>query len=359
MVYHHGEANEERGFKMTIDTANRLVALRRERGLSQEDLAAQLGISRQAISKWERGEASPDVDNLIGLARFYGVTVDELLGEKPLSGEAYAPEAEPFAEETVSRTGTADGVRNLKINARAKICIVGEDRSDYGVTLSGSEEEQENTHIDVEGDTLVITTEDEEPTGFGRLFKGLVGRNSTLRIEVAVPRRMNGIDIASKGGSASVHGLTAERVECATGGGGIEIEDVIASGGLISRTGGGGITVRDSSADSAELLTGGGGIDAVLAANSIKTKSGGGGVTLDVTGANSVSAMTGGGSIGIRLRSVKGASASLVTGGGRLRLGGFGREVSGMHKLSGAIGDGSAKVEAKSGGGSISVYAEE
>ena len=61
---------------MNLEIANRLVALRRERGLSQEDLAARLGVSRQAISKWERAESSPDTDNLIALARLYGISLD-------------------------------------------------------------------------------------------------------------------------------------------------------------------------------------------------------------------------------------------------------------------------------------------
>lgn len=47
--------------------------------MSQEALAEKLGISRQAVSKWERAEASPDTDNLILLARLYGVSLDELL----------------------------------------------------------------------------------------------------------------------------------------------------------------------------------------------------------------------------------------------------------------------------------------
>ena len=53
---------------MNIEIANRLVALRKANGLSQEALAEKLGISRQAISKWERAEASPDNDNLMALA---------------------------------------------------------------------------------------------------------------------------------------------------------------------------------------------------------------------------------------------------------------------------------------------------
>lgn len=65
---------------MNIETANRLVQLRKENGYSQEMLADKLGISRQAVSKWERAEASPDTDNLIALARLYGMSLDELLG---------------------------------------------------------------------------------------------------------------------------------------------------------------------------------------------------------------------------------------------------------------------------------------
>ena len=68
---------------MTIETANRLVELRKKNNLSQEELAEKLGVSRQAVSKWERSEASPDTDNLIALAEIYGMSLDELIfGEK-------------------------------------------------------------------------------------------------------------------------------------------------------------------------------------------------------------------------------------------------------------------------------------
>lgn len=64
---------------MNLEIANRLQKLRKEKGYSQEQLAAELGISRQAVSKWERAESSPDTDNLICLAKLYGVSLDELL----------------------------------------------------------------------------------------------------------------------------------------------------------------------------------------------------------------------------------------------------------------------------------------
>lgn len=77
---------------MNIVTANRLMELRKKHGYSQEQLAEKLGLTRQAISKWERAEASPDTDNLIALARLYGVSLDDLLNEEEVGEEDIAPE---------------------------------------------------------------------------------------------------------------------------------------------------------------------------------------------------------------------------------------------------------------------------
>lgn len=65
---------------MEFSVADRLARLRRAQGYSQGELARKLGLSRQAVSKWERAEAAPDTENLIALARLYGVTLDELAG---------------------------------------------------------------------------------------------------------------------------------------------------------------------------------------------------------------------------------------------------------------------------------------
>ena len=68
---------------MNMEFANRLASYRKKAGLSQEELADKLGVTRQAVSKWECGESSPDTDNLIALAKLYNVTLDELIyGEK-------------------------------------------------------------------------------------------------------------------------------------------------------------------------------------------------------------------------------------------------------------------------------------
>lgn len=57
----------------------RLYQLRRERGLSQEELAGEVGVSRQAVQKWESGAAQPTLDKLTALARYFGVTLDWLV----------------------------------------------------------------------------------------------------------------------------------------------------------------------------------------------------------------------------------------------------------------------------------------
>jgi transcriptional regulator with XRE-family HTH domain len=66
-------------------------------GISQEELAERIGVSRQAVSKWERAESSPDTDNLIELAKVYGVSLDELLQGK--AEESAAAEEPASAEE--------------------------------------------------------------------------------------------------------------------------------------------------------------------------------------------------------------------------------------------------------------------
>lgn len=58
--------------------SKRLIGLRKEKNLSQEELAAVLNVSRQAVSRWETGLAAPSLDKLQFLAEFYGVTLDEL-----------------------------------------------------------------------------------------------------------------------------------------------------------------------------------------------------------------------------------------------------------------------------------------
>ena len=79
---------------------NRLFELRKEASLSQEEFADKIGVSRQAVSKWERGEALPDTDNLINIAKLFKVSLDNLILNEITSESCTedAPQAE--SEET-------------------------------------------------------------------------------------------------------------------------------------------------------------------------------------------------------------------------------------------------------------------
>lgn len=76
---------------MNIEIANRLIELRKRHGYSQEELGDKIGVSRQAVSKWESGESSPTIENIIALSKLYGVRIDEILDtDKPLKSRAPA-----------------------------------------------------------------------------------------------------------------------------------------------------------------------------------------------------------------------------------------------------------------------------
>ena len=64
--------------------AEQLKKLRQKQGLSQEDIATELFVTRQAVSKWENGDGSPDLSTLVQLARMLDVSLDELvLAQQP------------------------------------------------------------------------------------------------------------------------------------------------------------------------------------------------------------------------------------------------------------------------------------
>lgn len=60
-----------------FDLSEKLKSLRRDKGVSQEKLATHLGVTFQAVSKWENGGTYPDISLLPDIARFYNITVDE------------------------------------------------------------------------------------------------------------------------------------------------------------------------------------------------------------------------------------------------------------------------------------------
>ena len=116
---------------MNIETANILLQYRKKSGLSQEELASKIGVSRQAVSKWERAEASPDTDNLILLAKVYGVTLDELLTGDPeeiLNRNKQDLEDNKTEENTQTDTGKESENNDTNEETKAKVVLFTSNR---------------------------------------------------------------------------------------------------------------------------------------------------------------------------------------------------------------------------------------
>jgi transcriptional regulator with XRE-family HTH domain len=78
-----------------MEFGNKLYEMRKEKGLSQEELARRLEVTRQTVSKWELGDSTPDLDKLVLLAELFEISLDELVLDKVcvvscvLTGSAY------------------------------------------------------------------------------------------------------------------------------------------------------------------------------------------------------------------------------------------------------------------------------
>ena len=104
------------------DFGNFLYNLRKQRGWTQTELADKLGVTNQAVSKWENGDSFPDTGMLVPLAELFGVSVDELLKgkRKPVP----AIEQKTFEKDTTNavaeKTGDAYEKKRLAESASAQ-----------------------------------------------------------------------------------------------------------------------------------------------------------------------------------------------------------------------------------------------
>ncbi len=93
---------------MTI--GEKLLNLRKEKHLSQEEVAEKLGVTRQTISKWETDMSTPDFDKIYPLCELYGITADELLTGKKREKEEIRDEENTLVDKKKRGTGIALGV---------------------------------------------------------------------------------------------------------------------------------------------------------------------------------------------------------------------------------------------------------
>lgn len=101
--------------------SEKLVGLRRKAGLSQEELASRLEVSRQAVSKWESGQTLPDLERAAALSRLFGVSLDYLLKEELEAPEAPQPEpaAPPEPEKPLRRVSLEEARQVLELSRAA------------------------------------------------------------------------------------------------------------------------------------------------------------------------------------------------------------------------------------------------
>ena len=121
--------------------ARRLAARRKQAGLSQEALADKLGVSRQAVSKWERAESLPDTDNLITLAALYGLTLDELLWREAGENDSRVLQPTPDTAGAAETSGTSAG----EGFSQGKPDAAEDDRDDGGRDSEASDDQADSS----------------------------------------------------------------------------------------------------------------------------------------------------------------------------------------------------------------------
>lgn len=116
--------------------AEKILALRTERNLSQGDLAEKLDVSRQSVSKWETGQSVPELDKIIRLADVFGVSVDQLVreGDPPNPAVETPPAAQPqiVYVERPGRRLTAVQILGVALLALGLLSVI------LGAAVSGS-----------------------------------------------------------------------------------------------------------------------------------------------------------------------------------------------------------------------------
>ena len=114
--------------------SDNLIQLRKFRGMTQEDLAEIVGVSRQAVAKWESGESFPDIEKSRLLAEAFDVSLDELVNHQPEDklGLGVAPKGKHlFGLVTVGEKGQivipAEARKLFDINTGDKLVVLGDE----------------------------------------------------------------------------------------------------------------------------------------------------------------------------------------------------------------------------------------
>lgn len=118
-----------------MNIGHKILMLRKQQNITQEKLAAEMGVSIAAVSKWETGNSMPDIVMLCALADFFKVTTDELLGRNKMEEFIICDDAS-FVREALRSVIVKEGYRNIILAKNGKQLLDAlKKRSPYAVFL--------------------------------------------------------------------------------------------------------------------------------------------------------------------------------------------------------------------------------
>ena len=116
--------------------AENLKMLRKQVGMSQEQLAEKIGVSRQAVTKWETGAGIPDIENIMAISTLFDISIDDLLSNK--SGSKKLPETE-YLYESVTEYDIDESKRyDMKLGGAKRLVLVGDEGEKIRVSLGSN-----------------------------------------------------------------------------------------------------------------------------------------------------------------------------------------------------------------------------
>ena len=198
--------------------SEKIKALRKGAGLSQEEFGARLNVSRQAVTKWESGEGLPDIGNLLVLSRMFKVSIDDLLSEeKALAEKLFLYESRITCD--------IDTLRDfdIRLGCSAEVTVSGSESEKLEVVCSS------NDIADLSG--LVKIKVDDEGKHADVNLKLRDGISETLcrqalHVAVSLPQRyVRKVEVSSRTGRFSVRHLAYDNLEF-----GGKAEEILLSG---------------------------------------------------------------------------------------------------------------------------------
>ena len=104
---------------------NKLYNLRKQKGLSQEELANRLNVSRQTVSKWEVGDSTPDMEKLIAISDLFKISLDELVLDKMPEQKAGTPVKMEIVSDLKEKVLTDENKQKAKRGLKIAAIILG------------------------------------------------------------------------------------------------------------------------------------------------------------------------------------------------------------------------------------------